>query len=214
MWAKIIGWLIVIAAGLVGTGWFFPNYAEWATVFAELLIAAAILYELEENRRNNFFTEAADRKNYQARGKVYSAFFETEGNCVEDKSRKFCEQVWKDVKLKRQCERHILLFGRLEQIRRHALVRRSEYVRLFPHTVVLFWIMLQPYIEERRALTGEWWATDFIDLTERCLSYLLEKPDRKLWLYDSDRTRKKDLEISTDNLRRVQDSLRAMRACK
>lgn len=193
---------------------FHTDLAAWATAAMELLIAVVIGWELEETRRNNFLTEASDSKNYESRGAIYSAFYKTEGDTVEEKSREFCKLIWEDADLKSKCERHIVLFGRLQQIRRYALTRRGEYIKVFPHTVVLFWIMLQPFIVERRALTGEWWASDFMKLAEKCLSYLLKKPDRKLWLYDSDRKRKKDLEISTSDLRRVQASLRAMVASK
>jgi hypothetical protein len=133
---------------------------------------------------------------------------------MREKSINFCAQVWKDSKLKRKCELHILMFSRLGQIRRYALIRRGVYVRMFPHTVVLFWIMLKPYIEERRKLTGEWWGEDFMDLTAKCLKYLLKKRGRSLWLFDTDRIRKRELEITTSDLRLAQTELKAMRAAK
>jgi hypothetical protein len=183
------------------------NLAEWATAGAELLIAAVIYWEVEETRRTSFQTEAANKENYDARGDIYSEFFNVEGKSVAEKSEKFCQRIWEVKELKEKCERSIILFNRLGQIRRYALLHRRDYIRLFPNTVVLFWIMLQSYIEERRGLTGEWWARDFRDLTESCLRYLLKNPDPKLCLYDNDRKRRKDLVIPRSDLVRLQEEL-------
>src|SRR5579859_6865921 len=127
---------------------FSSNLAEWTTAGMEFLIGAVIYWELEENRRNTFQSEAANEMNYRARSKIYSEFFDTEGASIREKSHKFCQRIWEEKSLKRRCQRHILLFNRLGQIRRYALFHRRDYIRLFPHTVVLFWMMLQPYIEE------------------------------------------------------------------
>jgi hypothetical protein len=186
---------------------FSSNLAEWATAAMECLIAAVIYWELEENRRSNFQMEAANEINYRSRNDIYSDFFGTEGSSFREKSEKFCQRVWENKDLKSRCEQHILLFNRLGQIRRYALFHRRDYIRLFPHTVVLFWMMLQPYIEERRSLSGEWWGNDFRDLTEACLRYLLRNPDRKLCLYDGDRGRRNDLFIPTSDLRQLQELL-------
>jgi hypothetical protein len=73
--------------------------------------------------------------------------------------------------------------------------------------VVLFWMMLKPYIEERRALSGEWWGIDYSDLTEACVRHLLKNPNNKLCLYDSDRKRKKDLFVSVSDLQQLRGEL-------
>jgi hypothetical protein len=189
------------------------NVAEWVTAGSELLIAAVIFLELEEGRRDKFLAEAANMENYIDRGKIYAAFYDTDGDSIGDRSKRFCERIWKrekeDIELKKSCERQIVLFNRLGQIRRHAWLFKDDYVKLFPHAVVLFWIMVEPYIEERRAMTGGWWGRDFEQLTRKCLRFLLKDTDARLYLYDEDRSRKKDLEIPTNELRRLEKKLRS-----
>jgi len=189
-----------------------PNFAEYATAAMEFLIAFVIWWELEENRRNTFLSEASGKEVYEGRGRVYSAFFNIEGSSIEEKGERLSQRIWKEEAFKSDCERQIVFFNRLGQIRRYALFHKRDYVKLFPHTVVLFWIMLEPYIESRRALTGEWWASDFMELTGECLRFVLEGADPKLYVYDSDRDRKKDLVVSASDLRRVQERIAAARA--
>ena len=192
------------------------NVAEWATAVGEFAIAAVIMWEMEENRRERFLAEAAHMENYVDRGKIYSAFYETEGDSIEERSAEFCKRIWKageeNSSLKNRCERQIVLFNRLGQIRSRAWLHRRDYVKLFPHAVVLFWIMIRPYIVERRGMTGDWWASDFQRLTERCIEFLFDgNPNAHLTLYDSNRERKKDLIIPTSRLRELQDELKATR---
>lgn len=187
------------------------SVAEWVTAVGEVLIGAVIFLELEETRRDKFLSEAANMVNYEDRGKIYSAFYDTNGESMEERSKRFCERIWnrekEDVRLKKTCERQIVLFNRLGQIRRHAWLFKDDYIKLFPHAVVLFWFMVEPYIQQRRAMTGDWWARDFEQLTKRCLQFLLKTPDVKLYLYDSDRSRKKDFGIKTNELRRLEEKL-------
>jgi hypothetical protein len=68
--------------------------------------------------------------------------------------------------------------------------------------------MIRPYIEERRAMTGDWWARDFQQLTKQCLEFLFDDDrNAQLSLYDRNRERKLDLIIPTSHLRELQDEL-------
>lgn len=183
------------------------NLGEWIGAGAELLVAFVILWELEEHRRSSFHDEAADSESYEARGEVYEEFFQTKANSIAEKSEAFCAQLWKEKWLKRRCEEHIVPFSRLGQIRRYSLFFKTDYLELFPHTVVLFWIMLEPYITVRRRLTGKWWATDFMKLTFDCLGFLLKDPDATLSFYDSDRTKANDIVITRTELVRLKEGL-------
>jgi hypothetical protein len=191
------------------------SIAEWASAIGEFVIAFVIFLELEVGRRDGFLKEAAQMKNYEDRGKLYTAFYNTDGESTEDKSKRFCDRIWKregeDVSLKASCERQIVLFNRLGQIHRHAFLYRGDYTKLFPHAVVLFWIMVEPYIEKRRIMTGEWWARDFEQLTNNCLSFLLKNLKRGLTLYDGDPGGKKDFVIPIGELIRLQEILRSGR---
>jgi hypothetical protein len=186
--------------------------AEWTTAAGEFLIALVIWWEMEVNRREGFLERAAEFTNYEDRGKIFLAFYDTSGESIQDKSREFCRRIWRDVNgetdLKRSCERQIVLFGRLGQIRRRAWVYKGDYVKLFPHAVILFWIMTAPYVNERRGMTGEWWASDFEFLTKKCLDFLLSKnPKAQLTLYGRAPEAEK-LIVSTGDLRELQNELR------
>jgi hypothetical protein len=188
------------------------SFAEWATAGAEVLIAVVIWWEMEENRRDSFLKEAAKIGSYRNRGKINSAFYNTDGESVGNRSKTFCDQIWKlkrdDDDLKKSCEEQIVLFNRLGQIRRRAWIYKNDYVQLFPHAVVLFWMIVEPYLETRRAMTGEWWSRDFRELTKECLRFLLKDPNARLYVYDRDRERRNDFVITTVELRRLEDRLR------
>lgn len=188
------------------------NIPEWGTAIGEFLIAGVIWWEMEENRRERFMVEAAQIANYQDRGKIYSAFYDTDGESIQERSAEFCKRIWREeesnAELKTSCERQIVLFNRLGQISRRAWFYKRDYVKLFPHAVVIFWIMLKPYIVNRRGMTGDWWGSDFEQLTKRCLEFLFdENPNAHLSLYDHNRERKKDLIIPTSHLRELQVEL-------
>lgn len=192
------------------------NIAESFTAAFEFLIAAVIFWEMEENRRDRFQSEAADIKLYESRRKVYDAFYGTEGEDIRSRSETFCNRIWKvradeDAELRRGSEQQIVLFNRLGQILRRASIYRTDYIRLFPHAVILFWVILEPYIQKRRTMTGEWWACDFEQLTKECLLFVLEKPDAKIGLYDKDPVRNKNFVLNTDELRRLEARLRDTR---
>jgi hypothetical protein len=187
---------------------------DLVTAIGEFAIAIVIVWEMEENRRDRFLTEAAKIKNYADRGRIYAAFHATPRETVEAKSREFCKRIRLSggdaPKLKLSCERQIVLFGRLAQIKRRALFYRRDYVKLFPHAVVLFWIMVNPYVKERREMTGEWWASDFESLARDCLEFLLrEKSDVKLIIYGSDRQSQRDFVIAHDYLTELRSQLRS-----
>jgi hypothetical protein len=189
--------------------------AEWLTALGELAIAVVIWWEMEENRRERFQTEAAKIQNYEDRGRIYAAYYDTAGASIRQRSEEFCRRIWREqnaaegeVDLKTSCERQIVLFNRLGQISRRALFYKNDYLKLFPHAVVLFWIMLGPYIAERRAMTGNWWASDFEELTRECLKFLFKADaNAHLTLYDRNRERGEDLTIPTTQLRDLQAEL-------
>ena len=135
---------------------FMPQAAvEWCTAVGEFVVAYVIAREMEETRREKFFEHASDIEYYRDRAAIYSTFYTTKGDLLESRRKSFCDQIWSDGKqrddeddsklsLKDRCERQIVLFGKLGQIRRRALFFKKDYVELFPHAVVGFWIMLYP----------------------------------------------------------------------
>lgn len=185
------------------------NWAEWATAFGEAAIAYVILREMEDNRRDRFLAEAAKIQNYRNRGKLYSAFYNTGGQSTEEKARRFCDDIWKnDGALRRSCEQQIVLLNRLGQIRRHASLFKEDYVTLFPHAVVICWVVLEPYIAKRRKMTGDWWAMDFERLAGLCLDFVLDNcPAATLRLSDP-KHEKDDFVIRTDELRQLEQRLK------
>jgi hypothetical protein len=185
--------------------------AEWASAVGEFLIAWVIFWEMEQNRRESFLNTAHRPESYEARRKTYAAFHATPGGCMAEKSKAFFEAVWgagsREESIRESCEEQLSLFGRLGQIYRRAWINKQDYVKLFPQAVVMYWMMLEPYIADRRALTGEWWASDFETLTSACLEFLLRNPRASLTMHGLDRETE-NLIVHGDELRSLQQRLK------
>ena len=123
----------------------------------ELIVAGVILWELDENRRVNFLTQAASQDMYEGRAEIYDEFMSFGGDGPA-KSEELRKLMWRSSVFKKKCDAHILLFETLGGPANFAFFDRlfglNQFVSVFPHSVVAFWYMLQPYIEERQKRTG------------------------------------------------------------
>jgi hypothetical protein len=192
--------------------------AEWAATVGEFAVAYVIVREMEEGRREKFFERSANMDNYRDRAYIYSEFFDTNADSIPGRSEAFCKRIREAAKteafvktdnadencrpkdgekpnLKTSCERQIVLFGNLGQIRRRAWLFGDDYVEIFPHAVVGLWIMFLPYVRVRRDRTGKWWAKDFERLAADCLDFLLKDPKARITIYGRDETAGPPVEI-------------------
>jgi len=189
------------------------SVAEWAGFVGEVAVAVAIVWELDENRRFNFLSEVSSPEMYQARGEIYEAFVNADGKSIAEKSETTRRRIWSEPEFKKQCDGQILLFERVGTLARHALFDRlfqlNQFVSVFPHAVIAFWVMLQGYVKDREERTGPWWAQNFRRLTLGCIEYILKQEKPRVRIHSASHPQTEDLIIGESELRRLRSQLRA-----
>jgi hypothetical protein len=99
------------------------NLAEWAGFVGELVVAAAIVWELDETRRFNFLSEVSAPDIYKARAEIYQEFVAAKGNSLAEKSETIRQQIWSSSDFKEKCDRQILLFEKVGTLAAIRIVR-------------------------------------------------------------------------------------------
>jgi hypothetical protein len=189
------------------------SVAEWAGFVGELVVAAAIVWELDETRRFNFLSEVSSPKMYKARGEIYESFMNADGKSITEKSEAIRKRIWSEPEFKNNCDKQILLFEKVGTLARHALFdrlfQRNQFVSVFPHSVIAFWVMLQGYMKDREERTGPWWAQNFRRLTLDCIEYILKQKKPRVRIHTASRSQTEDLIIDERELRQLRSQLRA-----
>ena len=189
------------------------SIAEWAGFVGELVVAAAIVWELDETRRHNFLSEVSSPKMYEARGEIYEAFVNAEGKSIAEKSEAIRKRIWSEPNFKKNCDEQILLFEKVGTLARYALFDRifqmDQFVSVFPHAVIAFWVMLQAYMRDRDERTGPWWAQNFRRLTVRSIGYILKQQKPRVRIHTASRHEAEDLIIDERELRMLRSHLQA-----
>lgn len=173
----------------------------------ELVVAVAILWELEENRRVNFLSESASRKMYKGRAEIYEKFMIAPGNAAA-KAEALYQLIRTDPKIKKACDGQILLFDTLGGLARNTVFHRNQFISVFPHSVIAFWVMLQPYIEERERRTGPWWAQNFREFTVKCIGFILKQKEPRVRIHNASRAESEDLIIDARELQSLRSKIR------
>ncbi len=190
------------------------NLAEWAGFVGELVVAAAIVWELDETRRFNFLSEASSPKMYKVRGEIYNAFMDADGKSISEKSEAIRKRIWSDPKFKGDCDEQILLFEKVGTLARYALFdrlfQRNQFVSVFPHAVIAFWVMLQGYMRDREERTGLWWAQNFRRLTLGCVGYILTQKEPRVRIHSATGAKTEDLTIDKRELLQLRSQLQAV----
>jgi hypothetical protein len=189
------------------------SVAEWASFVGEIVVAAAIVWELDETRRFNFLSEVSSPEMYEARGEIYKAFINADGKSIAEKSEAIRKRIWSEPEFKKSCDGQILLFEKVGTLARYALFDRlfqgNQFVSVFPHAVIAFWIMLQGYMKDREERTGPWWAQNFRRLTVGCIEYILKQKKPRVRIHAASRAQTEDLIINERELRQLRSQLRA-----
>jgi hypothetical protein len=173
----------------------------------ELVVAAAILWELEETRRVNFISESASKQMYEERAEIYETFMAVPGNAAA-KAEALHQLIRTDPKIKKACDRQILLFETLGGLARNTIFHRKQFISVFPHSVIAFWVMLQPYIKERERRTGPWWAQNFREFMVKCIGFILEQKEPRVRIHNASRDESEDLIIDASELRLLRSRIR------
>jgi hypothetical protein len=191
----------------------------WATFTAEVLVAAAIYFELEQGRTTRFIEAATREQADDDRRAIYTEFLSiTEFPSLEDRSREFVRRMLETavepannpdpghVSLKLRCDRQIALFNNLGITIAKWYAQKQQLVEVFPHAAIYMWIILNPYIIQRRSDTGPWLARPLLTFTQRCVTFVLKTNlDRGLHLRRTNGT--EGLSITRDHLVKTQRQL-------
>ena len=151
----------------------------WAGAAMEFAVALVILYEVEQHRRSSFLEQASREERFSEREEIYRLFLESEGTTVEEKSEAFCRSLWDKPELRSKCDRQLVLFNKLGYLLTpppiNLLVSNESILQWFPQSVAILWLILTPYIRERRKRAGRWWAKQFSDYTYASVKFLLSQ---------------------------------------
>jgi hypothetical protein len=195
-------------------------YAWWATVLAEIGVMIAILLEVRNSRRTSFLGAVfgSDNAFYKARGDLYQRFIEKRENWNEKPGREklwrrslaFSHQAFDDPKLRAECDTQITHLNQTARLCGRSLIfRRRDPALLswFPHTAVLCWIMLAPYILKRRDLVGSYWAAPLNSYALEAVRFILRDKEAQLVLWAD--TPKNAIVIQRQVLESVRSELQA-----
>jgi len=127
------------------------SLVEWATVGAEILVAAVIFYEVEEHRASTFMTDVQDKDFYEKRAALYDAYARLAGSTLKERAEAFRKKLWGDKGLRELCDSQWTYFNRLRYMLRRSLHRRL-LAKWFPQVMVSFWVMTAIYVRERQQL--------------------------------------------------------------
>jgi hypothetical protein len=184
----------------------------WLGAGAEVLVALVILYEVEQHRRSSFLEEASRDEPFKGRKEIYAKFLETEdGLTIREKSEVFCRSLWDNDDLRTECDKQMVLFNRLGHLLTPRpiswIVSNDSILQWFPQSAVLLWLILSPYIDERRKRAGPWWAKQFEEFVLASVNFLLCNGAAPLEMYHP---RKRDvrLDVGKEELREMQRKLK------
>lgn len=179
----------------------------WLTFIAEIGVVWVIWRESETTRRNHFIeTTTRDERN-QERATIYAAYLEIKEPDFEQRSRLLVAKMHADTQdFKRQCDRQIELFNGLGLIISPWFTRKKTYVRIFPHAAIYMWIILRPYITQRRMDAGTFFAEPMLKFMLACAEFLI-KENRPLRIRHPQGA--DELTISVAHLQLVRQQLKA-----
>jgi len=153
--------------------------AELVAIFAELLVAFVIFYELEENRMAAFLKDALGG-HYDNRGLIYDAFVGMEGATLRENAVAFKNylerppeagekdlETWK--KTKKLCDKQLSYLASFRYMLRFSPFHRGLMETWFPQVLVRLWLMLGPYAESRQPSNYRILYQSVLNSVERCL---------------------------------------------
>lgn len=178
----------------------------WLTFIAEIGVVLVIWRESETTRRTHFIATTTHDKRNEERGAIYARYLEISEPNLEQRSNLFVAKMFEDKELKRHCDRQIELFNGLGVIISPWLTRTETYVRIFPHAAIYIWIILRPYITQRRRDAGRFFAEPMLKFALACAEFLI-KENRPLHLRKPQGA--DGLTVSIADLELVHEQLRA-----
>lgn len=180
----------------------------WATVVAELVVAYVIYVELGASNLQNFVERTTEPSANKERSAIYEAYLALlKGSDFDEASEAFLKKIQETPDLKDKCDRQIAHFNALGIGIDHWLAQKKKIVGIFPHAAVLVWLILGPYIKQRRQDSGSWFATPLLQFALASVIYVTEHNPKGAPL----RLRKPDgsvgFELSPARIRQIKTDL-------
>ncbi|MFZ1006232.1 MAG: hypothetical protein WAN65_05320 [Candidatus Sulfotelmatobacter sp.] len=180
-----LGWL----ANAVTHAWHWfgdVKAGEWLLFLSEIFVGVVIYLELEHNRFTSFLERATEKDADAERRAIYALYLSLPGT-PEEKAAAFHEMIYRQTDegttLKLKCDNLIALFNDMGFASNHWLsghwlpFKTNRFISLFPHAPVYVWKVVGPYIRDRRAATGPWFARNCLIFIERSVEYVLKYGD-------------------------------------
>ncbi len=138
---------------------------------AEIAVALVIYFELEHSRRTAFLEKATGKESDQERREIYAAYFEVcdTSEPMDRRAEAFMKHLFTNLKFKAKCDSEVALFNEIGFMISPWLARKKALVEIFPHAPVYIWMILRPYVLQRRTDTGPYFACFYFTFTKRCL---------------------------------------------
>jgi hypothetical protein len=161
--------------------WFFTSNVMigWATVVAELAVAAVIYAELGASRLQNFVERTTEPQANADRSDIYKAYLGLlKVSDFDEASKAFLKKLHEDACLKGKCDQQIAHFNALGIGIDQWLAQKDKIVEIFPHAAVMVWLILGPYIKQRREDSGSWFATPLLKFALASVRYVIRQNPR------------------------------------
>jgi hypothetical protein len=177
------------------------------TMLGEWGIVLVIYWELESNRLDHFLETAFSSERAKDRQDIFQAYLEVAVPPNKSRSVAFNELLENNLELRQKCDRVLALMDRIGGSLPLLPPFRRRALRWFPHTVIFLWEILYPYIQYRRQISIPSWAGYFARFARACLREIKRQGRHELVLFDSDRTRKRDIVLSAARLAEIRHEL-------
>jgi len=177
---------IIVAVNHGWTTW--PSIRDTLTLAAELGIALAIYYEVEENRAVSFLDSVSEEIRYTARAQIYEAYVACPGATLAERAHYCRDELRRNADLRKTCDAQWMHFTRLQYGLSRSLLHRNLLAEWYPHVIVSMWAMLGLYIGERQKRRPSTTLRYFKEAVSRSLTSLERNGIRKLGTFGKEGT--------------------------
>jgi len=182
------------------------------SALAEFVVAWVIYYEWEGGRLVQFLGEAdllvKDRHD------IYFAFCGLPQPSSKPQNQGFKEylELEGNTELLDSCHKNIRLLSRIG-----ARLPKVPWLKRTPldwHVAAILWMILGPYVEDRRKESGPSYADTFLKYALASTKHLLAQKRDTWTIRDPDRSRRQDVSLSREELLAMQKELKLSRKRK
>jgi hypothetical protein len=142
-----------------------------------MFVGIVIYLELEQNRFGSFFEKATAKKSDEERRELYNIYLGLPESPAAEPMEAFRQAIYEDEKTKTKCENQIALLNEMGFTANRWFripFRENRFVTLFPHAPVYMWRIIGPYLYDRRAATGPWFAKSALIFMKQSVEYVLK----------------------------------------